>query len=80
MVDKIVEHLLNKLSDRYHNCSSDDKALEDAEGIMNLIEDAGMQPPFSHAVFHYNWVRSRDPNCGGNEWDSELEDSWEPGK
>ena len=44
-----------------------------AEHVLELLENNGMLPPFSHEVFERNWNRLREASPGGNEWDKEDE-------
>lgn len=43
-----------------------------ASEILDVLEHAGMLPPFSHDIFHKNWRAHRDINLAvGNEWEPE---------
>jgi hypothetical protein len=48
-----------------------------AKEVLKEIEKQGMLPPFSHEVFHKNWVKTRDQTVSGNEWEKE-EDNDDP--
>lgn len=43
----------------------------DAEKVLEAMENAGILPPFSHAVFNRNWAKFREASPGGNDWDKE---------